>query len=390
MTWHDLLKVLRTLAPEELAEGWDRVGIHIEGRNDERRLTNDESEISNLKFEISNVLLCIDLTPAVTAEAVERGCQMIVAYHPPIFEPLSRLTAQTWKERMLLDLVRARVGVYSPHTALDAAEGGVCDWLCDALAGAGTQRRPIKPSDLGSVYKIVTFVPEGSLDAVRSALAGAGAGTIGAYDVCSFSHGGESTFRGGEGTNPTIGEPGVLERVQERRLEMICEEGSLSAALAALRGAHPYEEPAFDVFREHIPREAATGAGRIVTLPEPITPGELEARARGLFHVEHVALAVPEGHGRIRTVGVCPGAGGSLFEQITHVDALVTGEMRHHDVLDHVQSGRCVLLAGHTQTERPYLPTYVQRLIDAGGGDVHWIVSERDAAPTERSAALRG
>ncbi len=369
MTWDDVLATLRAVADEGLAEEWDQVGVHVEPEQS--------------RYQISRILLCIDLTPAVAAEAMEGGFGGIVAYHPPIFSPLERLTGETWKGRVLLDLVRAGIGVYSPHTALDATEGGVCDWLCDGLAGVGSGRRPIRAKPRAAIYKIVTFVPEGSLDAVRGAMAAAGAGTIGRYDTCSFASGGTGTFRGGEGTNPTIGEPGRVEHVQEVRLEMVCEASVVDAALGALRGAHPYEEAAFDVFREEIPQEAATGAGRVVRLAEPVSMGELKRRLCSLLRIERVEVASDDLHRILQDIAICPGAGGSLFEGLSEVDALVTGEMRHHEVLEHVQSGRCVVLAGHTQTERPYLPVYRERLIAAGdgGGGVEWVVSERDRPP---------
>jgi hypothetical protein len=96
--------------------------------------------------------------------------------------------------------------------------------------------------------KLVVFVPEGSLDGVRDALFEAGAGRIGEYERCSWYTAGTGTFRGGEGTSPSIGERGREERVPELRLETVYPEDRHEDVIAALRRAHPYEEPAFDVY----------------------------------------------------------------------------------------------------------------------------------------------
>ena len=96
--------------------------------------------------------------------------------------------------------------------------------------------------------KLVVFVPPDALDAVRDALFGAGAGRIGGYERCSWYTEGTGTFLGGEATNPTVGEKGREERVPELRLEMVFPEERQVQVVGALRSAHPYEEPAFDIY----------------------------------------------------------------------------------------------------------------------------------------------
>jgi hypothetical protein len=96
--------------------------------------------------------------------------------------------------------------------------------------------------------KLVVFVPREALDGVRDALFAAGAGRIGDYQRCSWYTAGTGTFLGGEGTTPTVGERGREERVAELRLETVFPEERQDEIVAALRKAHPYEEPAFDVY----------------------------------------------------------------------------------------------------------------------------------------------
>ena len=96
--------------------------------------------------------------------------------------------------------------------------------------------------------KLVVFVPREALDAVREALFAAGAGRIGDYEHCSWYTEGTGTFLGGEGTSPNVGQAGREERVAELRLETVFPANRQDDVLTALRGAHPYEEPAFDVY----------------------------------------------------------------------------------------------------------------------------------------------
>lgn len=371
MRWNDTLNVLRKVAPEPLAEPWDKVGVHL-GRDDEG--------------EIERTLLCIDLTEAVADEAIAAGAGLIVAYHPLIFQPVTRLAAgpeATWRERLLRKLIRRDIGVYSPHTALDAVRGGINDWLCEGL-GPGA-RQPLKPTPAQcDEVKTIVFVPEGEAATVRQAMSNAGAGWIGNYRECSFHVAGEGGFRPIEGANPTIGRVGTRETVAELRLEMICPRKYLPRVVEAIYESHSYEEPAFDVFEPaplpEVP-EKATGAGRLLTLDEPIGRGELVERVKARLGVEHVSAAGRDAQKPVKTVAVCPGAGGSLFENdAPGADAYLTGEMRHHDILDLRERGRLVILPGHTQTERPYLPTYRDLLTRSGGGAIDWRISEADTA----------
>ena len=99
------------------------------------------------------------------------------------------------------------------------------------------------------MFKITFYVPGSHLDAVKGALFDAGAGRLGDYDRCAWQVKGQGQFRPLQGSDPFIGQQGVIETVEEFRVEMICADAHISAAVAALRASHPYETPAFDVVR---------------------------------------------------------------------------------------------------------------------------------------------
>lgn len=382
MKLNALLTTFTRVAPEELAEDWDQVGIHLAGNGK----------------PIRKALMCIDLTPAVLDEAIAQKCQLIVAYHPPIFQPLTRLADRDWKETMLALTVRKGIAIYSPHTALDAVRPGMNDWLCDGLGKASVRWSIGSPAeDHRGDYKIVVYVPNDDAKKVRQAMFDAGGGTIGKYRDCSFTVEGTGSFTAGKGTHPAIGKPGRPEAVPETRIELVCDAYSFPYVIKACRAAHPYEEPAIDTFqliRELPIEEEHQTPGRVHVLENPVPAKRLVTRVKKVLGQKHLKASIPDAYGEppfagaerpntIQTIAVCVGAGGSLFEKYPLADAYITGEMQHHHILDLHQQGKVVILAGHTNTERPFLKNYRQALIDAGGEKVDWLISEADRAPMD-------
>lgn len=124
MDLRSLVGCMESIVPSTRAESWDNVGLLVEPSGNP---------------SISSVLLTIDLTEQVLREAKEVGAGLIVAYHPPIFHPLKRLTQNSAKERAIVQILEAGLAVYSPHTALDSMEGGVNDWLVSGLGPGKVQ-----------------------------------------------------------------------------------------------------------------------------------------------------------------------------------------------------------------------------------------------------------
>jgi len=378
----ELAHAIESIAPLHLAEPWDKVGL----------LVGDHQQ------EISGpVLLAIDLTEDVLDEAIDLGAGAVVAYHPPIWDPLKRLTASTAAERIVLRAARAGIAIYSPHTALDACAGGINDWLCEGFSpvskGAKSQPlagdcRALTPhAALASTQelKIVTFIPEADADRVRQGLATAGAGIIGGYQVCSFAAPGSGTFFATTGTNPRLGQPGRLERVAEVRLEMVVSRSGLALALETLRQFHPYEVPAIDIYELVAQPQRAVGAGRRLVLDRAATINTLAERMRQFLNVEHVLVATPRGWTaakQVERIGICAGAGASLIPlaQQELCEVFFTGELKHHEVMDCLRRGIAVILAGHTHTERGYLPRLASKLKSSAPG-IKTVVSRADRDP---------
>lgn len=382
MKLEELLTAFNAVAPEGLAEEWDQVGVHLAGDGK----------------AIKKALLCIDLAPTVLDEAIEKKCRLIVAYHPPIFHPLKRLADRDWKEKILAKAVRKGIAVYSPHTALDAVRPGMNDWLCDGIGATGTRWSIGVPQSVKSGRsKIIVYAPRDAADKVRQSMVDAGCGHIGPYSDCSFNVDGIGTFKGDESSKPAIGTPGVRESVEETRIEMICFDSMVGQAIRLIRKTHPYEEPAIDVLQlctPTPPEDEWQTPGRLAHFKQPITAETLIRRVKKTLGIKKLKASIPPNYrvshwlpdedlpGKLCKIAVCVGAGGSLFEKYPNADAYITGEMQHHQILDLYQKGKVVILAGHTNTERPFLPMYRDRLVEAGA-DIDWHISEADQAPMQ-------
>ena len=363
MQLEELVAALNDIAPTRNAESWDNVGL----------LAGDPAQ------GVSRVMLTIDYTDEVAAEAQAAGCDAVVAYHPPIFAPLKRLTAGS----VVFDAIRRGVAIYSPHTALDVVDGGTNDMLADVL-GLPAERSPLRLAQTkASQLKLVTFVPEKDAERVSRALFDAGAGRIGAYTHCSFQTKGSGTFFGEEGkTNPTVGESGRLERAEELRVETVVPTSRVEAVIRALRKAHPYEEPAFDLNQLAAPPEGL-GQGRIGVFEKPVERRELFERIKRGLDVRHLLVAGPTG-GAARRAAVCAGACGDLLDDAIaqRSDLYLTGEMRHHDAIKAAHAGLTVVCVLHSNSERAVMRRLKSRLEEKLPG-LTYLISGADRDPFE-------
>jgi dinuclear metal center YbgI/SA1388 family protein len=337
----DLVRAMEALAPPQFAAAWDNVGLLV----------------GDAGASLSGVLLTIDCTRQVIEEAVREKKDAIVSYHPPIFDPQKRFVAPS----AAYEAARTGISVYSPHTALDVAEGGTNDVLADALGMTGRAPLRAQPGDPG--LKLVTFVPEAHVDAVSRAVFDAGAGTIGKYSSCSFRTAGVGTFFGEEGANPVVGQAGRLENAAEVRLETVVPVARVDAVVRALRAAHPYEEPAFDLLRLAAP-PSAFGLGRVGDV-SPAKGRSLVDQVKTVLGATHV-LAVGSLERQVSRVAVCAGSGGDLLEDAIDAGAelFLTGELRHHDALRAAAAGLVAVCVLHSTSERVALGALEKRLVE--------------------------
>jgi dinuclear metal center YbgI/SA1388 family protein len=340
----EIIAWLEQIAPPSRAAEWDNLGLLLGSRD----------------APVARAMTCLTVTPESAQEAVRDGAQLVVSHHPLFFRPVQRLTDGSVEGRIVLELSRAGIAVYSPHTAFDNAEGGINDVLAQRLGMKSvTWLREVAGSNQ---LKIVVFVPDSDLTSVSDALFAAGSGKIGAYRECSFRIAGTGTFFGSETTQPTVGHKGRREQAPEWRLEVVCPVEKSADAIAAMRAAHSYEEPAFDVYRLES-TAPGWGEGRIGVMSSPEPVGRFADRVKQVLRSQTVGV-VGDLNREVERVAIACGAGGEFVGaalcQKAHV--LITGEARFHDCLAARAQGLALILPGHFATERPAVEDLAVRL----------------------------
>ena len=329
---------LEQWAPPASAQGYDNVGLQV-GRAD---------------AAVDRAVLALDLTHEVLDEAIASGAELIVTHHPLIFQPLNHVTGGGYANNLALRLAESGIALYSIHTNLDAAPGGVSFALAERLGVADPTF--LAPMD-DAACKLVTFVPESHAEAVHTAMADAGGGRIGDYDACAFRTTGTGTFRPGAGTNPHMGTAdGAMEAVAEIRLEMEVTQWALPAVRTAMHEAHPYEEVAYDVY----PLSQSTtqaGMGAVGDLDEAVPLSAFLSRVSSRLDAESLRYA-GDPDAAVQRVAVCGGAGSSLVgaAQGAGADAYVTSDVKYHDFFrvlnaDTGTPQMAFVDAGHYETE---------------------------------------
>lgn len=304
----DVINVLDAAYPPRLAQDWDSVGLVCGDPDD----------------TVDTVTVAVDATAAVVAEVPDNG--LLLAHHPLLLRGVDTVAASTAKGALLHQMIRTGRALFTAHTNADAASPGVSDALADALGL--TVEEVLAPISTGQgLDKWVVFVPAENAEAVRQAMFAAGASVR------------------------------SVEQVPQDRVEMIAPTVRRGHVLAAVRTAHPYEEPAFDIF-PLAPVPAAVGLGRIATLSRQETLSAFVSRVHdALPGTSWGVRASGEPDARVSRVAVCGGAGDSLLDAVAAADvqAYVTADLRHHPADEHRRASDVALVdVAHWASEYPW------------------------------------
>lgn len=360
----DVVAALDRACPPGWAEDWDAVGLVV----------------GDPAAPVTRVLLAVDPVAGVVAEARDAGAQLVLTHHPLFLRGVHGIARVDAAGRVADDLARARVALLVAHTNADVARPGVSDALATVAGLAGAV--PLRPGRL-SLDKLTVFVPADRAEALVDALALAGAGQVGNYERCAFLAPGTGMFRPTAGARPFLGEVGERVEVAELRLEMVVPRGRRTGVVAALRAAHPYEEPAFDLVETVVP--GRHGLGRVGDLAGALPLRALAGRlSRGLPRAQVPVRFAGDANRVVQRVAVCGGAGGELVPDAlaAGADVLVTADLRHHVVSDAVAAGLALIDVGHWASEWPWLAVLARLLgQDPVLAGVEFLRSEQGSDP---------
>lgn len=328
----EITSLIEKVAPLSLQESYDNAGLLV----------------GNKSMSVTGVLITLDVTEAVIDEAIQKKCNLIVSHHPLIFRGLKKITGQDYIQRSIIKAIKNDIAIYSAHTNIDNVLNGVNGKIADKI---GLTNRQILQPKSEFLLKLVTFVPQAHVEKVRNALFEAGSGQIGEYDSCSFNLEGIGTFRASETSNPFVGEKNKLHAEPETRVEVILPKYLKSKVVTALLQAHPYEEPAYDIF-PLVNTWNVVGAGMI---------GELEQEMDEKLFLEHLKQSFdlkivrhsPLIGRKIKKVALCGGSGSEFLGEAIrqNADVFISGDFKYHEFFD--SEGK-ILIAdiGHYESEQ--------------------------------------
>ncbi|WP_321318369.1 Nif3-like dinuclear metal center hexameric protein [Labilibaculum sp.] len=332
MKVRDIVSSIEEMAPLTYQESYDNSGLLV----------------GSYDSDVTGVLICLDVVESVVEEAIRKGVNLIIAHHPIVFKGLKRFNGSNYVERTVILAIQNNISIYAAHTNLDSVKGGVSDRICDLI---GLQNRRILSPVNEDLFKLVTFVPNKFAQKIRDALFEAGAGSIGNYDSCSYTVEGTGSFRGGENTDPFVGEKGKVHLEPEVRIETIFPKHLKRKICSALLKNHPYEEVAFDIYQLENDNKQV-GLGMIGELAVPEEPLFFLSRIKEIFGsacVKHTQISKR----KIKTVAVCGGSGSSLLHKAINqkADVFVSGDFKYHEFFD--AEGRIIIAdIGHYESEQ--------------------------------------
>ena len=370
VTVADIAGLMNRLAPPDLAESWDNCGL----------------QAGSPGWPANRIRVALDPSYEVIVSACEAGADLLVTHHPLLFSGLKRVDFTRMPGSALKMAVENRLSIFSAHTNLDSATGGLNDACAEKL---GLQDiRVLDSPRLPEYRKLAVFVPGTHEDAVLGALEDSPAGNYGAYSSCSFSVNGKGRFKPSAEASPFIGSAGAMTVADEVRIETIVAAADLEDVVSRIRAVHPYETMAYDVFPLAGSVGRAQGLGRIGALEKPLTLDALAGLVRERFGVDHVRVAGASDLS-VSRVAVCSGSGASLMDAFlaSSAEVFVSGELKHHNGLAARESGRGLIDVGHFETEYLVVDLLVGRLraLAAGAGlDVDIQACQQEDNPFRR------
>lgn len=328
----EIVNFLENFASPALQESYDNAGLII----------------GDPEVEISSALVTIDVTEDVVDEAIKKDAGLIIAHHPVVFSGLKKITGRNYVERTVLKAIKNDVAIYAAHTNLDAVTGGVNSKICEKL---GLKNCRVLQPVSGQLKKLVTFIPVEAAEKVRTAVFEAGAGHIGNYDYCGYNLEGTGSFRGGENSNPWVGERGQVHYEKEIRFEAIFPGWLQMKIVHALLETHPYEEVAYDIYPLENNFEKA-GMGMVGELEEPLAELDFLALLKKTFGSGCIKYTALLGK-KVRKIAVCGGSGSFLLNRAiaAKADFFVTGDFKYHQFFD-AENKIVIADVGHYESEQ--------------------------------------
>ena len=337
MNIDNIIKTLDKFTELPIQEKWDNSGIQLFTCNE----------------KVNKIVLSLDVSEEVIDFATKEGSNLIISHHPLIFKELKSVDYRDATGNILINAIKNRINIISYHTNIDKQTNGLADYFCEKLGIANATAMPLCKPDYEPLYKIITFIPESSLNEFLNFLDNNNLSIIGNYKACSFFQKGKGSFFPFAGSTPYEGVKEKLNIVDEIRIEFQVAGDKLRTILSELKKIHPYEEPVFDVFPLFKNGKVKGALGRVILLEKSIELRVLLKRIKSVFNVSNLKYTANKHNRLISKIAVCPGSGMSLVVDAVKngCDVFITGDVKYHEAQFAVAKEIVVVDLGHFETE---------------------------------------
>jgi len=364
----EVIQLMGEIAPADLAEDWDNVGL----------------QVGNPNQEVKNVLIALDFNKNVLAEAIDKNCQLIITHHPFIFNGLKSINTQNQSGSLIFDLVKNDISLFSAHTNLDIAENGLNDYLINKLDVKNISL--LKSTKSQNYHKLVTFVPKSDFKKLRDALYAKGAGEYNNYSHSGFYNQGTGNFKPLADSNPYLGEKDSLNEIEEYRFEAVVSDDKIDQVVKELLKVHPYEEPAWDLYKmENLKSEK--GIGRIADLKSEIKLQVFLDKIKEVYNLD--VIKVVKSKNKVKKIALCSGSGSDFIKDAYYqgADLYLTGDVKYHEAQLAEELGINLVDFGHYGSEKFVRELLVERLNNEASNklkkELNFIKSEVNTRPWE-------
>jgi len=331
-----LVKKLEKKFPKNIAESWDNIGL----------LVGDESR------EITKVQISLDATEEAIDHAIEVGANLIITHHPIIFSGIKNITSKNIMGRKLLKLIENKIAVYSMHTNLDSAKGGLNQYICEKL---GVETSKILDEKYMDMYLLSVYIKVEFEEKLKSKVEEFGLEYKGYKNVYYTSDSVEN-FEKAEGKEKV--------RNKNKKISILGEKGKLSNLLNEIKKIHPYDEVAYEMIKTEN-KISLGGLGRIYNLSEKVELGSYLEVVKDKLSLTNVRV-VGELDKKIKKIAVVNGGGASFLGGLEKigVDLFITGDIKYHEALDAREMGLSIFDIGHYESEY-FFTEIIERDCDA-------------------------
>ena len=328
----DITQFLETIAPLNYQESYDNSGLIV----------------GNRENEVTSALVCLDSTEEVVDEAIENGCNLIIAHHPIIFSGIMKLTKKNHVERTIIKAIKNDIAIYAIHTNLDNVVGGVNSKIADLL---DLKNQKILSPKRDLLRKLVVYVPKENAEELKESLFNVGAGKIGNYKNCSFQTYGEGSFFPLDKAVPAIGEIGFQETVEEVKIELVYPKEIETNLINEMKKTHPYEEVSYQIYLlENVFQDV--GSGIVGELDNEISTIEFLHKLKSVMKTDCIRYTeiVKD---TIKRVAICGGSGSFLLNKakLVHSDIFISSDFKYHEFFN-AEDDLIIADIGHYESEQ--------------------------------------